>query len=113
MTVEREARHNSPTKHPGVHAALIEPDGEAGKAMSPELLRGGNPPIVTALRRRAGGGAVRGLRRRAFSYVALIPATVFVLGLLIVPIFETFYHSFTNWDGISSNFIGLGNYRLL
>lgn len=63
--------------------------------------------------RRAGGSAGRYFRRRGFSYGALVPATIFVLGLLIAPIIETFYHSFTNWNGVSSNFIGLGNFRLL
>ena len=53
------------------------------------------------------------VRRRRFSYVALIPATVFVLGLMVVPIIETFYHSFTNWDGLTSNYVGLSNFRLL
>lgn len=63
--------------------------------------------------RSAGQGLIRALRRRAFSYLALIPATVFVLGLMVVPIIETVYHSFTNWDGVTSHFIGLGNFRLL
>jgi ABC-type sugar transport system permease subunit len=50
---------------------------------------------------------------RAFPYAALLPAAVLVLGLMIVPIVLTIYHSFTNWDGVTSAFIGFTNYRLL
>ena len=36
-----------------------------------------------------------------------------VLGLMVVPIGDTIYHSFTNWDGVSSSFIGFTNFRLI
>jgi ABC-type sugar transport system permease subunit len=52
-------------------------------------------------------------RRRLFSYVALAPATLIVGGLLLLPIGQTMWHSFTNWDGITSQFIGLKNFSLL
>ncbi|MHB1929719.1 MAG: carbohydrate ABC transporter permease [Acidimicrobiales bacterium] len=42
-----------------------------------------------------------------------MPAAVFVIGLMVAPIVATVYHSFTNWDGLTSNFIGLRNFRLL
>ena len=48
-----------------------------------------------------------------FSYVALLPAALLVLGLMVVPIGDTIWHSFTNWDGVTSNFIGLANFRLI
>ena len=51
--------------------------------------------------------------RNVFSFVALAPATVLVLGLMVVPIGATVWHSFTNWDGVSSTFIGLKNYDLI
>jgi multiple sugar transport system permease protein len=115
MIGETDTRYGTP-EHPRVPAVLAAPAGEPGTvaaAESPEPL-GGSTSLAPATRyRRAGGRVARGLRRRGFSYLALTPAAVLVLGLLIVPIFETFYHSFTNWDGISSTFIGLGNYRLL
>ncbi len=79
-------------------------DGAVGRVTGPGPATAG---------RRAGHGLARALRRRGFSYVALVPVAVFVLGLLIFPMIETFYHSLTNWDGLSSNFIGLGNFRLL
>jgi multiple sugar transport system permease protein len=54
-----------------------------------------------------------GIRRGAFPYVALLPVSIFVLGLMVVPIVSTIYHSFTNWDGVTSTWIGFANFRLL
>jgi len=51
--------------------------------------------------------------RRFFPYLALIPAAVFVLVLMVLPIGATIYHSFTNWDGLTSTFIGWRNFSLL
>jgi ABC-type sugar transport system permease subunit len=48
-----------------------------------------------------------------FPYAALLPAGLFVLVMMLVPILETIYHAFTNWDGINSSFTGLENFRLL
>jgi multiple sugar transport system permease protein len=50
---------------------------------------------------------------RVFPYLALVPATVFVVVLMVLPIGATIEHSFTNWDGITSNFIGLQNFTLI
>lgn len=63
------------------------------------------PPALQRIR--------KALNAHAFPYVALLPASVLVLGLMIVPIGMTIYHSFTNWDGINSVWIGLGNFKLL
>ena len=52
-------------------------------------------------------------RRNVFSYVALLPAALLVFGLMVFPIGETIYHSFTNWDGATSTFIGFENFRLI
>ncbi len=52
-------------------------------------------------------------RRNVFSYVALVPAALLVLGLMVVPIGATIYHSFTNWDGVTSEFIGFKNFELI
>jgi ABC-type sugar transport system permease subunit len=78
-----------------------------------EDVASGAPPALATFGRRAGARVARAVRRRGFSYAALIPATIFVLGLLIVPIIETVYHSFTNWNGLSSHFVGVENFRLL
>jgi ABC-type sugar transport system permease subunit len=53
------------------------------------------------------------IRRSAFPYLAVLPAAALVLVLMVLPIGETIYHSFTNWDGLTSTFIGLENFRLI
>lgn len=55
----------------------------------------------------------RRLRRSAFPYLAVLPAAALVIVLMVWPIGETIYHSFTNWDGVTSAFIGLENFRLI
>ena len=50
---------------------------------------------------------------RVFPYLALIPAALFVVVLMVLPIGATIYHSFTNWDGLTSDFIGLRNFSLI
>lgn len=41
----------------------------------------------------------------------LLPALVFYLGFNLLPTLSSTYYSFTDWDGINANFIGLDNYR--
>jgi multiple sugar transport system permease protein len=62
-----------------------------------------------------GTGTIERLRRprRAFPYLALLPAAAFVLVLMVTPIGATIYHAFTNWDGTASQFTGFTNFRLL
>jgi multiple sugar transport system permease protein len=55
----------------------------------------------------------RRVRRGAFPYLALLPAALLVVGLMVAPIGATIYRSFTNWDGVTSALIGLENYRLI
>jgi multiple sugar transport system permease protein len=55
----------------------------------------------------------RRIRRNFFPYLAVLPAAALVLLLMILPIGETIYRSFTNWDGVTSEFIGLNNFRLI
>jgi multiple sugar transport system permease protein len=52
-------------------------------------------------------------RRNVFPYLAVLPAAALVIVLMVLPIGETIYRSFTNWDGLTSNFIGLENFRLI
>ncbi len=52
-------------------------------------------------------------KRNIFPYVAVLPATILVTVLMVIPIGDTIYHSFTNWDGLSSKWIGLENFRLI
>lgn len=51
--------------------------------------------------------------RKVFPYVAMAPAVVLVLGLMVVPIGATVWHSLTAWDGITSVYIGLKNFDLI
>jgi multiple sugar transport system permease protein len=54
-------------------------------------------------------------RRRwnTFPYLAVLPAAALIILLMVLPIGETIYRSFTNWDGLTSSFIGLQNFRLI
>ena len=64
---------------------------------------------VTGARERPRGPR----ERRLFPYFALIPAALFVVVLMVLPIGATIYHSFTNWDGLTSTFIGVRNFTLI
>lgn len=51
---------------------------------------------------------------KVISYAFIAPAFLFVVLLLLVPMFQNIYYSFFKWDGISEPiFIGLRNYALL
>lgn len=53
-------------------------------------------------------------QKRARSGVLFaLPILVFETCLLFFPIAQTFYYSFTNWNGLSSHFVGLKNYSSL
>lgn len=59
-----------------------------------------------------GNGRLRRSERRA-GILFVIPAVALYALLLAFPIIQTFYFSFTRWNGIDANFIGLGNYERL
>jgi multiple sugar transport system permease protein len=59
------------------------------------------------------GPKARRIRWNLFPYLAVLPAAALIIILMVGPIGETIYRSFTNWDGLTSNFIGLTNYRLI
>ena len=63
------------------------------------------------LRRHRGGRPMGGRRRAGF--VFSLPVILLVAGLLVLPIGQTFYYSLTSWDGITSTWVGLDNYRQL
>jgi multiple sugar transport system permease protein len=48
-----------------------------------------------------------------FAYLAILPALLVILALMLYPIAYSFYLSFTRSDGLSFTFIGLGNYLSL
>jgi len=43
-------------------------------------------------------------------YASIVPAFLFVAVFFGIPIVNTFYHSFTKWDGLTADWIGMGNY---
>ncbi len=57
-------------------------------------------------------GRLKQAERRAGILFSL-PAVVLYLALLALPIVQTFYYSFTSWDGITATSVGLGNYQRL
>jgi len=57
-------------------------------------------------------GQLARARRRA-GIVFTLPVALLVAGFLAVPIVQTFYYSFTSWNGITSTWIGTDNYRQL
>src|SRR5580704_131149 len=84
------------------------------KGTAPEDVRGRAPDARAAVEATARQlTSASRPRRRVFPYLALIPATAFVVALMVVPIGDTILHSFTNWDGITTTFIGLRNYSLI
>lgn len=66
----------------------------------------------SAVRRRSRGGPLTARRRRA-GIIFAIPVAVVVGPLLLYPVGQTVYHSFTNWDGITSQWIGTAGYSEL
>jgi len=57
-------------------------------------------------------GQLARARRRA-GIVFTLPVALLVVGFLAIPIVQTFYYSFTRWNGITSTWIGPDNYRQL
>jgi len=70
---------------------------------------GFNERVVTGPRRRNALGTAE--RRAGVLFVA--PVMVLTGALLFLPIVQTFYFSFTRWDGITASWIGVDNYRQL
>jgi ABC-type sugar transport system permease subunit len=54
-----------------------------------------------------------GARANLIAYLSILPAFVLVAVLMWYPLAVAFYHSFTNWDGLNSTWVGLGNYRAI
>ncbi len=65
-----------------------------------------------ALAPRLLGGRLKRSQRRA-GLLFILPLVVLELLLLVLPIIQTVYYSFTRWDGLTSKWIGLENYQRL
>jgi ABC-type sugar transport system permease subunit len=63
-------------------------------------------------RRRAGRSPLAAQRRR-MGVLFTLPVAALIGSLLLIPIGQTFYYSFTNWDGFTSQWIGFAAYRHL
>jgi ABC-type sugar transport system permease subunit len=73
------------------------------------------PPASTwrhRRRRRPPTDALTAQRRRA-GLLFTLPGVVLIGALLIYPIGQTVYHSFTSWDGITSRWVGGATYSHL
>jgi multiple sugar transport system permease protein len=67
---------------------------------------------TSSLTPRPLAGRLKRSQRRA-GLVFILPFVVLELLLLVLPILQTLYYSFTRWDGLSSSWIGLDNYQRL
>jgi ABC-type sugar transport system permease subunit len=52
-------------------------------------------------------------QRRRMGMIFTLPVAALIGSLLLIPIGQTFYYSFTNWDGFTSQWIGFAAYRHL
>jgi multiple sugar transport system permease protein len=52
-------------------------------------------------------------RRRRAGILFTLPGVALIGSLLLLPIGQTVYHSFTNWDGITSQWVGASTYSHL
>src|SRR6266849_3710354 len=64
------------------------------------------------LRRRPPRDPLAARRRRA-GILFTLPGVALIGSLLLLPIGQTVYHSFTNWDGITSQWVGVSTYAHL
>ena len=64
------------------------------------------------VRRRSGRNPLAAQRRR-MGILFTLPVAALIGSLLLIPIGQTFYYSFTNWDGFTSQWIGLAAYQHL
>jgi raffinose/stachyose/melibiose transport system permease protein len=51
------------------------------------------------------------LRKHGISYLFLIPSFIFIFTFLYYPVILAFIHSFTEWNLVTSEWIGLDNYK--
>ncbi|MGA3030331.1 MAG: sugar ABC transporter permease [Candidatus Limnocylindrales bacterium] len=67
---------------------------------------------MSASKRPERRGQLARARRRA-GIVFSLPVIFLVAGFLAIPILQTFYYSFTRWNGMTSTWVGTDNYRQL
>ncbi len=70
--------------------------------------------IAAGLRWRRGSSSPLARRRRRAGLLFTLPVTALVGSLLLVPIGQTFYYSFTNWNGFDpAQWVGISAYGQL
>ena len=52
-----------------------------------------------------------GSRDNLYGFLSVLPMVVLILSITIYPVFNAIFHSFTEWNGMDSKFVGLENYR--
>jgi ABC-type sugar transport system permease subunit len=70
----------------------------------------GSVQAASPIRRRR--SPLSASRRRA-GILFCLPVILLELGLLGLPILQTLYYSFTDWNGLAANWVGLDNYARL
>ncbi len=70
------------------------------------------PAAATSLAPRLLGGRLKRSQRRA-GLVFILPLVVLELTLLVLPIAQTVFYSFTDWNGLTWKWLGLQNYERL
>jgi multiple sugar transport system permease protein len=74
---------------------------------------GRDRPISKAAALPRTGRSRLAARRRRAGILFSLPVVALVGSMLLLPIGQTVYYSFTNWDGFSSKWIGTANYSHL
>lgn len=94
----------------GELAAQAEPAASVGPTAAAGPVAAKSKALGKPTKRRS---SALGRSRRRAGILFSLPVLVLVLAFLALPIVQTFYYSFTNWDGITSTFAGTDNYRQL
>src|SRR5918994_1119413 len=73
-------------------------------ALKPSVAR----PVAAA---RRSGGLTLQQRESLIAFASLIPAFLLVATVIWYPVTQTLYHSFTDWNGARSTWVGWANYE--
>ncbi|MCY0900293.1 MAG: sugar ABC transporter permease [Firmicutes bacterium] len=68
---------------------------------------------VTSLTRQRSRSSPLARQRAGVGVMFVAPVVLLVVFLLVLPIIEAIYYSFTNWNGLSSQWVGLATYEQL
>jgi multiple sugar transport system permease protein len=86
-----------------VESARTEPAASRG-ALEPGVAR-------SAIAVRRSGGMTLRRREALIAYASLVPAFLLVAAIIWYPVTQTVYHSFTEWNGAVSTWVGWENYQ--